>query len=192
MSAPAGSPHPAAGARMPPKLGGAVSGLAPPQQNGEARGRGAARGLGRREGEGEGGRAGGLRLGSGRAGPGPGGRGETWRPRCGEGSGREDGRAGLSAVCHPGLPFRVDRGRGVGVGGPQDSQLRPRRRLVAPGDPFTAESSQDAGAAECVVCGGHGAALVLGGSHPSGPRNVALIFFFFFFKARELAAWKGT
>ncbi|XP_052035212.1 protein transport protein Sec24B isoform X3 [Apodemus sylvaticus] len=36
MSAPAGSPHPAAGARMPPKLGGAVSGLAPPQQNGPA------------------------------------------------------------------------------------------------------------------------------------------------------------
>lgn len=34
MSAPAGSPHPAAGARMPPKLGGAASGLAPPQQNG--------------------------------------------------------------------------------------------------------------------------------------------------------------
>ncbi|XP_059122211.1 protein transport protein Sec24B [Peromyscus eremicus] len=36
MSAPAGSPHPAAGARMPPKLGGAASGLAPPQQNGPA------------------------------------------------------------------------------------------------------------------------------------------------------------
>ncbi|XP_031231352.1 protein transport protein Sec24B isoform X5 [Mastomys coucha] len=36
MSAPAGSPHPAAGARMPPKLGGAVSGLAPPQHNGPA------------------------------------------------------------------------------------------------------------------------------------------------------------
>lgn len=185
MSAPAGSPHPAAGARIPPKLGGAVSGLAPPQQNGEARGRGAARGLGRPEGEG--GLAGGLCRGSGRAGPGPAreaavgprGRGETWRPRCGEGSGREDGRAGLSAVCHPGLPFRVDGGRGVGVGGRQDSQLRPRRRLVAPGDPFAAESSQDAGAAECVVCGEYGAALVLGGSHPSGSRNVALIFFFF-------------
>lgn len=75
MSAPAGSPHPAAGARMPPKLGGAVSGLAPPQQNGEARDRGAARGLGRPEGEGEseGGRAGGRPapwLGAGRAGPG--------------------------------------------------------------------------------------------------------------------------
>ncbi|XP_055484087.1 protein transport protein Sec24B isoform X4 [Psammomys obesus] len=36
MSAPAGSPHPAAGARMPPKLGGAASGLMPPQQNGPA------------------------------------------------------------------------------------------------------------------------------------------------------------
>ncbi|XP_041503250.1 protein transport protein Sec24B isoform X1 [Microtus oregoni] len=36
MSAPAGSPHPAAGARMPPKLGGVASGLAPPQQNGPA------------------------------------------------------------------------------------------------------------------------------------------------------------
>ncbi|XP_034355888.2 protein transport protein Sec24B isoform X3 [Arvicanthis niloticus] len=36
MSAPAGSPHPAAGARMPPKLGGVVPGLAPPQQNGPA------------------------------------------------------------------------------------------------------------------------------------------------------------
>lgn len=157
MSAPAGSPHPAAGARMPPKLGGAVSGLAPPQQNGEARGPGAARGLGRREGEG--GRPAPW-LGAGRAGPGrprwgPEAAVKHGGPRCGEGSGREDGRAGLSAVCHPGLPFRVDGGRGVGVGGRHDRQLRPGRRPVALGDPFAAKSSQDAGAAECVVYGGH-------------------------------------
>lgn len=69
MSAPAGSPHPAAGARMPPKLGGVVPGLAPPQQNGEAGGRGEARGLGRREGERTGERPA-RWLGAGRAGPG--------------------------------------------------------------------------------------------------------------------------
>lgn len=54
MSAPAGSPHPAASARIPPKLGGAaapgaaapaVPGLGPHQQNGEAGSRGGARGL---------------------------------------------------------------------------------------------------------------------------------------------------
>lgn len=198
MSAPAGSPHPAAGARMPPKLGGAVSGLAPPQQNGEAGGRGAAWGLGRRKGGRAGGRAGGLRGGWGRAGQGrtgeaavgPRGRGGAWRPRCGEGSDRRAGRAGPPAACHPGLPSRADRGRSGGVGGPHDRLLRPGRRPVAPGDPLGPESSQDARAAECLVYGGLGATLVPGGSHPSGPQERS--FDFFFFKAQRARRLEGN
>lgn len=142
MSAPAGSPHPAAGARMPPKLGGAVSGLAPPQQNGEAGGRDAAWGLGRREGRRESGRAGGLRGDSGRAGPGRGGRGGAPRPRWspeaavrqGERpSGRQGGAAGR-LPSRPALPRgRRPERRGRRPAGPSALTWAP---AGCPGRPF--------------------------------------------------------
>lgn len=69
----------------------------------------------------------------------------------------------------------------------RDRLLRSGRRPVAPGDPLGAESSLEARGPESVVFGGLGAALVPSGSHPSGLRNVALIF-----KARRARCLEGN
>lgn len=109
-------------------------------------GRGAAQGLGGREG--------GLLGGSGRAGPGRGGRGGPRRRRWSREAAERRGerwrgrRAGLPRFGDPGRPSGADGGRSVGVGVQRDRLLRPGRRPVAPGDPFGAESSLEAVAAE--------------------------------------------
>lgn len=69
----------------------------------------------------------------------------------------------------------------------RDRLLRSGHRPVAPGDPLGTESSLGARGPESVVFGGLGAALVPGGSHPSGLRNVALIF-----KARRARCLEGN
>lgn len=69
----------------------------------------------------------------------------------------------------------------------RDRLLRSGRRPVAPGDPLGAESSLESRGPESVVFEGLGAALVPGGSHPSGLRNVALIF-----KARRARFLEGN
>jgi hypothetical protein len=118
MSAPAGSPHPAASARIPPKLGGATAsgaaapagpGPAPPQQNGEAGGR-----PGRGAGPSAAGRPA-RRGGSGRAEPGRRGR---WARSCAGSAGRRPrpGRGG--AVRGEGAPAWGGGGRAVYVMGP--------------------------------------------------------------------------
>lgn len=70
----------------------------------------------------------------------------------------------------------------------RDRLLRSGRRPVAPGYPLGAESSLEARGPESVVFGGLSAALVPGGSHPSGLRNVALVFF----KARRARCLEGN
>lgn len=169
MSVPAGSPHPAASARIPPKLGGAASSgaaapaapcSAPHQQNGEAGGPGVARGLVP---------AGSLRGRSGRAGRG------GWVGAC-------RGRAGAGAMGGAG---RGQRGWGWFCGGPEARgrwgrggggreprcRLKPLRSCRGAGSPC-AERQAGSRGAEREVWGG---LLCTGGQCPSRLGKIALI-----------------
>lgn len=199
MSAPAGSPHPAASSRIPPKLGGAAAsgaaapagpGPGPHQQNGEEGGRGGARGLvlagqparpnraGREGGRWEGGRLPGRGGGRHEVGVGPGGLGGLGG-RGGPARGPAQGIREQGCLCSV-TPGPKPRGR-VGAIEKGETRHRVKSLLSSPGAgefPRATPSPRYRAKSRGRRVRGPwkaGVAMELGGLCPSCLRKIALI-----------------